>query len=207
MPFDHKPYLPLIVLVSALGVLLLLIGALGGPAGEATPAPGATVYLCAALPDLRVPGAAYGAATIYQGCDDLSADLSFANITLAPGAVLRPEAALLAENAAGTRAAFLDHAVDADLLLLDRATDRVVAVQGVPLPNRPLTNVVWLDADRLAFDRWSQPHFGYRYVIDAASGVVVQITVLADAVYLQDQFTPGALAAFPRIPHDALPAG
>jgi hypothetical protein len=39
-------------------------------------------------------------------------------------------------------------------------------LRGLPLPYRPLTAVVWLDANHLAFDRWSQPHHGMHYVLD-----------------------------------------
>jgi len=39
-------------------------------------------------------------------------------------------------------------------------------VRGLPLPQRPLSGLTWLDADRLTFDRWSQPHHGIHYVVD-----------------------------------------
>ena len=39
-------------------------------------------------------------------------------------------------------------------------------LRGLPLPYRPLSALVWLDAEHLAFDRWSQPHYGIHYVLN-----------------------------------------
>lgn len=63
-------------------------------------------------------------------------------------------------------------------------------LRGLPLPYRPLSALVWLDADHLAFDRWSQPHHGIHYVLDVRQRRLVLAAPFPDAFYLHQQ-APG----------------
>lgn len=69
-------------------------------------------------------------------------------------------------------------------------------LRGLPLPYRPLSALVWLDADRLAFDRWSQPHYGIHYVLEARRARLVLATPFPDE-FFRRQGVPGPDTAAP----------
>mgnify|MGYP001587957400 FL=1 len=58
-------------------------------------------------------------------------------------------------------------------------------LRGLPLPWRPLGALKWADTDRLAFDRWSQPHYGIHYVLDVRHGRLVLAAPFPDAFMLR----------------------
>lgn len=68
-------------------------------------------------------------------------------------------------------------------------------VRGLPLPHRPMSGLVWLDADRLAFDRWSQPHHGVHYVVD-----VRRLRVVLAAPFPETVDRPGSRREANRAP-------
>ena len=55
-------------------------------------------------------------------------------------------------------------------------------LRGVPLPYRPLSALVWLDDELLAFDRWSQPHYGIHYVLNVRQRRLVLAAPFPDTV-------------------------
>jgi len=63
-------------------------------------------------------------------------------------------------------------------------------LRGLPLPYRPLSALVWLDSARLAFDRWSQPHYGIHYVLDVSRRRLVLAAPFPDEFLLRQQ-APG----------------
>jgi hypothetical protein len=60
-------------------------------------------------------------------------------------------------------------------------------LRGLPLPYRPLSALVWLDSVRLAFDRWSQPHYGIHYVVDVGQLRLVLAAPFPDEFLLRQQ--------------------
>jgi hypothetical protein len=62
-------------------------------------------------------------------------------------------------------------------------------VYGIPLPYRPLSDLVWLDDHLLAFDKWSQPHHGVHYVVDVQRLRLVLSTPFPDEFILREQGT------------------
>ncbi|MBI4502714.1 MAG: hypothetical protein HY700_16330 [Gemmatimonadetes bacterium] len=72
---------------------------------------------------------------------------------------------------------------------------RVYELRGIPLPYRPLSDLVWLDEDRLAFDRWSQPHYGIHYVLDVRRRRLVLAAPFPDAFFLHHRVPEGDTGA------------
>jgi hypothetical protein len=58
---------------------------------------------------------------------------------------------------------------------------------GVPLAHRPMSDLVWIDSTLLAFDRWSQPHYGIHYVLDVHQNRLVLAVPFPDEIYLHQQ--------------------
>jgi hypothetical protein len=52
------------------------------------------------------------------------------------------------------------------ILIENLQTGRIYEIQGLPLPWRPFSDLVWATDDILIFDRWSQPHYGIHYAVD-----------------------------------------
>lgn len=50
----------------------------------------------------------------------------------------------------------------------DLKTGKTYEIRGIPLPHRPFSDLAWRGKGLLVFDRWSQPHFGIHYEVDAA---------------------------------------
>ena len=69
--------------------------------------------------------------------------------------------------------------------LEDQRSGRVYELQGIPLPYRPLSDLVWLDHQHLAFDRWSQPHYGLHYVLDVERAQLVLAAPFPDEFFLR----------------------
>ena len=57
---------------------------------------------------------------------------------------------------------------------------------GLPLEWRPVSGLVWLDTNRLAFDRWSTPHYGMHYVLDMGKLRLVLAAPAWDEFYQQE---------------------
>lgn len=52
------------------------------------------------------------------------------------------------------------------ILVENLQTGQIYEIEGLPLPWRPFSDLVWVTNDVLVFDRWSQPHYGIHYAID-----------------------------------------
>ena len=59
-------------------------------------------------------------------------------------------------------------------------------LRGVPLPYRPLSTLVWLNDELLAFDRWSQPHYGIHYVLNVRQRRLVLAAPFPDTVFTDE---------------------
>ena len=60
-------------------------------------------------------------------------------------------------------------------------------VEGLPIPHRPISNLVWATPRYLTFDRWSQPHHGMHYVVDTKRLTLVHATPFPDQFALEQQ--------------------
>lgn len=60
-------------------------------------------------------------------------------------------------------------------------------VVNLPLPDRPISDIVWIDSALIAFDRSSQPHYGMHYVVDITRARLVLATPFPDEFYLRQQ--------------------
>ena len=53
------------------------------------------------------------------------------------------------------------------LFINERRTGKTFEVKGLPLGWRPFSDLTWANDRTLMFDRWSQPHFGVHYAVNA----------------------------------------
>ena len=53
-------------------------------------------------------------------------------------------------------------------------------IGGLPFPNRPVTDVTWLEGNLLVFDRSTNPHMGVHYVVDMSRKRLVVAALLSD---------------------------
>ena len=60
-------------------------------------------------------------------------------------------------------------------------------IQGIPLPHRPFSDLKWVADKFLVFDRWSNPHYGIHYVVNAVERKVVLARPFPDQFYLDSQ--------------------
>lgn len=73
------------------------------------------------------------------------------------------------------------------IYFIERGTGKVYEVRGLPLPYRPFSNLSWVNNRTLVFDRWSQPHYGIHYAIDAREKKLVKAAAFPDEFYLEQQ--------------------
>jgi hypothetical protein len=59
------------------------------------------------------------------------------------------------------------------LFVVEHATGRTREIRGLPFAWRPFSDLAWVDDRTLVFDRWSSPHAGMHYAVDAAGGTLV----------------------------------
>lgn len=86
--------------------------------------------------------------------------------------------------------AFIHHPLNENggrICLQNRQTGKLYEVSGIPLAYRPLNDLVWLDNNLLAFDRWSQPHYGIHYVVDVRQRRLVLAAPFPDEFFFRQQ--------------------
>jgi hypothetical protein len=69
----------------------------------------------------------------------------------------------------------------------ERGTGRVFEVLGLPLPYRPFSDLAWVNNRTMAFDRWSQPHYGIHYAVNVRGKKVMRASAFPDEFYLEQQ--------------------
>ena len=69
----------------------------------------------------------------------------------------------------------------------ERLKGKVYEVRGLPLPHRPFSDLTWVNNRTLAFDRWSQPHYGIHYVVNVKGKRLVRALAFPDEFYLEQQ--------------------
>lgn len=94
----------------------------------------------------------------------------------------------MAVNPTGTFEAFTTYepgvAASDRIFITERATGKTWELSGLPLPHRPFSSLQWT-ADTLTFDRWSQPHYGIHYEIDAKRRRLITASPFPDEWYLE----------------------
>ena len=73
------------------------------------------------------------------------------------------------------------------LFVVERGTERVFEICGLPLEWRPFSNFTWADNQTLMFDRWSQPHYGVHYAVNVKSRKLLIAAPFPDKFYLEQQ--------------------
>jgi hypothetical protein len=73
------------------------------------------------------------------------------------------------------------------IYFVERQIARVYEVRGLPLLHRPFTHLLWVNNRTLVFDRWSQPHYGIHYVVNARRKKLERASAFPDEFYLQQQ--------------------
>jgi hypothetical protein len=73
------------------------------------------------------------------------------------------------------------------LFVMERKTGKTFEIRGLPLDWRPFSDLVWQNRHMLAFDRWSQPHFGVHYAVNVTSKRLVTAKPFPDEFYLEQQ--------------------
>jgi hypothetical protein len=110
--------------------------------------------------------------------DDIAADVRIYEVTDAPtpaedeGAV-NPEKTMRAyavANEEGIERVFVE----------DSRLGIFYVIDGLPFPNRPVSDVTWVKGDLLVFDRSTNPHMGVHYVVDMQKKRLVVAALLSD---------------------------
>ena len=100
--------------------------------------------------------------------------------TLAMSADKRYEASVFCVPSRSTEVPNCVHRV----FILDLQTDENYEIVGEELfieTNRLIDNLKWINNHTLSYDRWANPHFGHRYVVD------IKAMKQTDAFMLSDQ--------------------
>jgi len=63
-------------------------------------------------------------------------------------------------------------------------------IQGLPGPWRPFSSLVWVTDNILVFDRWSQPHYGIHYAVDAQTRTLLRAAPFPDRLTYWLAFRP-----------------
>ena len=61
------------------------------------------------------------------------------------------------------------------------SSEETYELRDLPLPYRPISHMVWITDRYLAFDRWSQPHYGVHYVVDVVARKLVLAAAFPDS--------------------------
>ena len=73
------------------------------------------------------------------------------------------------------------------LFVVERGTEKIFEIRGLPLEWRPFSNLTWADNQTLMFDRWSQPHYGVHYAVNVNSRKLLIAAPFPDKFYLEQQ--------------------
>ena len=66
------------------------------------------------------------------------------------------------------------------LFVLERQTQKLFEIAGLPLEWRPFSDLTWADNQTLMFDRWSQPHYGVHYKINVRTRKLLVVAPFGD---------------------------
>lgn len=68
------------------------------------------------------------------------------------------------------------------IFIEDLETEQLYELQGPFLSWRPFSGLTWLNNDVLAFDQWSNPHYGIHYEINFRERKLVSVSAITDVV-------------------------
>ena len=110
-----------------------------------------------------------------------------ARIETLEGSVVAARDSVLSPNGQWLAFVFSTHNEWARVGLEDRRSGELYQLVDLPLEHRPINDIVWIDSTHLAFDRWSQPHYGMHYVIDIERTRLVLAAPFPDEFFLRQQ--------------------
>ncbi|CAG0931929.1 hypothetical protein TFLX_02357 [Thermoflexales bacterium] len=94
-------------------------------------------------------------------------------------------------NPVGTWRAFTTTSDVFHLFVENLRAGKTYEVQGLSLPYRPFSELVWATDEILMIDRWSQPHYGIHYVIKVPARQLLMAAPFPDQIYLDAQSEEG----------------
>lgn len=62
----------------------------------------------------------------------------------------------------------------------DLGTSQIREIQGISLPWRPFSDLVWITNDVLVFDQWTQPYYGIHYAVDVNAKKLILASPFTD---------------------------
>ena len=71
--------------------------------------------------------------------------------------------------------------------LEDTRSGKRYQLVNLPLEYCPINDIVWIDSTHLAFDRWSQPHYGMHYIVDVRNIRLLLAAPFPDEFFLRQQ--------------------
>lgn len=119
--------------------------------------------------------------------EEVIRDVEIAEVTLDKGVSKEN----LARSRDGSYVAFTSYHPDQSpsfrIYFAKRGTGKVYEVRGLPLSHRPFSDLAWVNNLTLAFDRWSQPHYGIHYAVNVKAKKLVRASAFPDEFYLEQQ--------------------
>jgi uncharacterized protein (TIGR01244 family) len=99
----------------------------------------------------------------------VAAEFSMMEVSLEPGARKK--------NVVSDRSRTYDAFTVSDtrIFVAERRTRKVFELRGLPLAWRPFSDLAWRDNQTLRFSRWSQPHYGVRYLVNVKKKKLVSV--------------------------------
>jgi len=152
--------------------LLLLLGSLSGEAASSAYVVAQDAHRHLRLGDVR---------------EQILPDVEIAEVTL-DKSVSKEN---LARSRDGRYEAFTSYNPDQSpsfrIYFAESRTGKIYEVCGLPLPHRPFSDLAWVNNRMLAFDRWSQPHYGIHYAVNVTGKKLVRASAFPDEFYLEQQ--------------------
>ena len=184
-----------LILIMMMGCLSSVFLLLGQSSDVAMPMPSAqTIYIGAAdiTPTLIVPNP-YGV-DLYQALGDERASLqdAFYFARYNSLAIYVDQHPTIIQQIVSPNEAYEvwhvcmpmgDQPCEEGLVFMEAGGTNVIEILDIPLPHRPLSNVVWVENAIFAFDRWSQPHFGWRYAVDVEKQELILAVPIGDEYF------------------------
>ncbi len=102
--------------------------------------------------------------------------------------VVGPEAERydVTQNQSGTWEAYLVHQqlsgneFREKLIVQNLQAGKMYEIQGLPLPKRLVSDLVWVTDNVLVFDKWSNPYYGIHYAVDVQEGKLILASAFPD---------------------------
>ena len=142
---------------------------------------------------VRFPDPHHHVVDIHEGpwTSELASDARFVPVPRLPENCRRN---VVTNEAATIRAYVVDRRLPDGVILEDLRfefldTGKIFKIEGIALAHRPYSDLVWVESRYLIFDRWSNPHYGMHYVVDAVDKKVILARPFPDQFFLDQQLS------------------